>query len=195
MYGKLPSSTGPGARRQQGAVLAIALIILLVMTLIGVMSLQTTTFEERMAGNMRDIELAFEAAEAALLAAQEHIEDNIIALDAFDTDGADGLYDDSVEEIWDTVDWSCVAADAGCSAANRVREYDTFDSTYNVSQTPRYVIQHYATVTQDADVLNLDNYGQGTGAGEVELFRITVLGTGGSPNSRVVLQVTYGKVL
>lgn len=57
----------PGlAGRQRGAVLIVSLIFLLLMTLIGVTSMQSTTLQERMAGNTRDRNLALQAAEAAL---------------------------------------------------------------------------------------------------------------------------------
>lgn len=52
--------------RQGGAALIISLIFLLLMTLIGVTSMQTTTLQERMAGNSRDRNLALQAAEAGL---------------------------------------------------------------------------------------------------------------------------------
>ncbi|MFA7387768.1 MAG: PilX N-terminal domain-containing pilus assembly protein [Thiohalobacteraceae bacterium] len=51
---------------QRGATLIIALIFLLLMTLIGVTSMQSTTLQERMAGNTRDRNLALQAAEAGL---------------------------------------------------------------------------------------------------------------------------------
>jgi len=52
--------------RQRGSVLGIALIFLLLMTILGVSAMQGTTMQERMAGNQRDRDLAFQAAEAAL---------------------------------------------------------------------------------------------------------------------------------
>ncbi len=51
---------------QRGATLVVALIILLLMTIIGTVAMQATTLEERMAGNTRDMNLAFQASEAAL---------------------------------------------------------------------------------------------------------------------------------
>lgn len=53
-------------RRQQGAALVIGLIILVVLTLIGVQAMRTNIVQERMAGNMRERNVAFQAAEAAL---------------------------------------------------------------------------------------------------------------------------------
>lgn len=51
---------------QRGAVLILSMILLLVLTLLGLSSMRTATLEEKMAGNMRDRNLAFEATESAL---------------------------------------------------------------------------------------------------------------------------------
>jgi type IV pilus assembly protein PilX len=53
-------------KRQQGAALIIGLIILVVLTLIGVQAMRSSIVQERMAGNMRERNVAFQAAEAAL---------------------------------------------------------------------------------------------------------------------------------
>lgn len=53
-------------RNQQGAILIVALIMLLLVTIIGLASMRGTSLQERMAGNLRDQELALQAAEAAL---------------------------------------------------------------------------------------------------------------------------------
>ncbi|WP_232023964.1 pilus assembly PilX family protein [Sulfurivermis fontis] len=60
----------PALSQQQGATLIVALIILLLMTIIGTVAMQGTTLEERMAGNTRDMNLAFQASEAALRAGE-----------------------------------------------------------------------------------------------------------------------------
>jgi len=64
---------GPGRWGQQGAILIVSLILLLVLTLMGVFAMRGTTLEERMAGNMRDRDLAFQSAEAALRAAERDL--------------------------------------------------------------------------------------------------------------------------
>lgn len=53
-------------RKQDGSALIIALIFLVVLAMLGVAAAEVTILEERMAGNTRDRELAFQAAEAAL---------------------------------------------------------------------------------------------------------------------------------
>ena len=56
--------------RQQGAVLIIGLIMMLLLTVIGLASVRGTDLQERMAGNMRDRNLAFQSAEAGLRAGE-----------------------------------------------------------------------------------------------------------------------------
>ncbi len=50
---------------QRGAVLFISMILLVVLSLIGIASMQVTTLQERMAGNYLTVNRAFENAEAA----------------------------------------------------------------------------------------------------------------------------------
>ena len=50
---------------QKGAVLVVSLLILLVMTIISVTAMQSTVMEEKMAGNSKELNMAFHAAEAA----------------------------------------------------------------------------------------------------------------------------------
>ena len=52
--------------RQQGVVLVVALILLVVLTLLGVTSLNTTTLQEKMANNSQEINRAFQAGESGL---------------------------------------------------------------------------------------------------------------------------------
>ena len=66
----------PVLYKQQGAVFATSLIFLVVITLLGVTAMKTATLEERMAGNLRDRNLALQAAEMGLRYAEQHIRDN-----------------------------------------------------------------------------------------------------------------------
>jgi type IV pilus assembly protein PilX len=51
---------------EKGAVLIFSLVILVVLTLIGVSAMQVANMEEVMAGNMKDCNLGFQAAEASI---------------------------------------------------------------------------------------------------------------------------------
>lgn len=57
-------------RRQRGMALIISLVLLLSMTLLALAAMQTTTLEERMAGNVRSENIALQAAESALRSAE-----------------------------------------------------------------------------------------------------------------------------
>ncbi len=58
--------TPPHRRRQKGAVLAIALILLVVVTLLGLSSVKTVSQQEKMVSHSNDRSLAYQYAEAAL---------------------------------------------------------------------------------------------------------------------------------
>lgn len=65
MMAKLPNKF-LSMHRERGSALAIALIFLLLMTLLGVSAMRSSNMQERMAGNLRDRNMAFQAAEGAL---------------------------------------------------------------------------------------------------------------------------------
>ena len=60
-------------KTETGAVLVVSLLFLLVLTLIGLTGMQVTSLEEKMSGNMRDRNLAFQAAESALRAGEMYL--------------------------------------------------------------------------------------------------------------------------
>lgn len=53
-------------QRQNGAILVVSLLLLLVMTALALSASNSTRLQERMAGNARDVELAFQGSEAGL---------------------------------------------------------------------------------------------------------------------------------
>lgn len=61
-------------RGQNGAALIVSLLILVVLTLLGLTAMGTATLEEKMSGNQRDHDVAFEAAEGALAQGKLDIE-------------------------------------------------------------------------------------------------------------------------
>jgi len=168
---------------QSGSVLIISLIVMLVLTILGVSGMKSSVMEEKMAGNMRDSQLAFQSAEATLREAERYIEANIVSINNFDTNGSDGLYDKSQQKLWDNISWN----------NSDSLEFTNFSTNYAINTPPRYIIQHLASQQSNVDNLNLDNYGQGTGAGRVEMFLITARAIGNSGNTVVMLQSTYGK--
>jgi len=78
--------------RQQGAALFISLMFLIILTLIGLSAANVGILQERMAGNVRQSNIAFQRAEAGLRAIEQRVK--LIA------DGGDGGL--GVIEIWST---------------------------------------------------------------------------------------------
>jgi type IV pilus assembly protein PilX len=64
------------SRSQRGVVLVIALIMMLLVTMLSVTTMTATTQQEKMAGNMRDRNLAFQAAESAVTFCLNQIKSN-----------------------------------------------------------------------------------------------------------------------
>ncbi|SDB02703.1 type IV pilus assembly protein PilX [Desulfonatronum thiosulfatophilum] len=157
---------------QTGSALVISLVMLLVLTLMAVAGMQTTSLQERMAGNMRDKDLAFQAAEAALREAESYLQGAV--LDPFD--GTNGLYKPNISLWTDPVVWA-----PGSSFS---WEYEFLID--NVKQLPRYIIEELPPVAQPLGSLAADEP-----IPEAGIYRITSFAVGGSSNAEVILQVTY----
>ena len=179
--------------RQGGVVLFMSLIMLLIITVLGLSSVQTTSMQERMARNSRDANLAFQAAESAIKDAETIVED-FASLAAFDDADANqnGLY---YEAAFDEVNnWRSIEDGGLVDWESPDGDYLTADTSIsNVAAQPKYIVEHVKTVVSDEDRLNLDNVGQDTGSGRAQIFRVTVYGTGGTETAHVMIQSTYGK--
>ena len=184
-------------QQQSGVALFMSLVMLLIITILGLSSVQTTTLQERMARNARDTNLAFQAAEASIKDAETLVE-TFNSLTSFGADprvnptqcysspsAAAGFYYEAgynCESNWAQVDWS--SGTGSIAAATNIT---------GVAEQPRYIIEHVKTVVADVDRLNLDNIGQDTGSGRAQIFRITVYGAGGTDTAHVMIQSTYGR--
>ena len=71
---KMRFNFSPAPSKQRGVVLIVSLVALLLMTMIGVTAMRDTGFQERMSGNLRDRNLAFQAAEAALRSGEKALQ-------------------------------------------------------------------------------------------------------------------------
>ncbi|KAF0193006.1 MAG: type IV pilus assembly protein PilX [Gammaproteobacteria bacterium] len=168
------------ARNEKGSVLIISLLILVVMTLISITSMTTTTVQEKMAGNTRDLNVAFQAAEAALRDGEAFVE-SIAAVTAFNG-GTTGLYAKDIEvDPFSSTTWG----------TSQSRAYT--GTLTDASTAPRYIIELVATGTSDP--LNIENYGGSSGAAGVNTFRITARATGKTTNSYIYLQEHYGRAM
>jgi type IV pilus assembly protein PilX len=176
----------PLSNRQCGATLVTSLLLLLVLTIIGVSAMQITRMQERMAGNARDLNLAFQSGEAAL------------------RDGENTLY--VAGTTTGVRPAACNALAPGCAAfaptilpplgaqnqawwTTNSRDYDSAatNDLDGVARDPQFVIEELGDVECD---------GVGIESGECTrtFYRVTTRATGASATTSVVLQSTYAYV-
>ena len=167
------------ARSQQGAVLIIGLIMLLLLTIIGMSSIRGTDLQERMAGNSRDHNVAFQAAEAAVRSGESYLSSGTIA--PFTSPAAPGYKSDLTTDpvhLW-TAKWDTDA----------VKVPD--GSLKGVSDSPKYVLEQMQVT------ISPGNYGSGIdqqsidSMAEKEVFRVTARGTGSTTDTEVIIQTTF----
>ena len=169
-------------RHQNGAVLVVSLVILLVVTMLAISSMQSSSLEERMAGNTNDRNLAFQSTESALREAEVFVE-GISSLGNFT--GSGGLYGrtDAEPSYADATTWS--------DSSNHVVAGTDFGSY----EAPRYFVKNFTTVTGTEGALNMSGYGDNKGTGDITVFRVTARGTGASADSaEVILRSQYGRI-
>ena len=173
----------PDYSTQQGAVLVVGLIFLLIMTLLGVSSMSTSNLEEKMSGNTRDRELAFQAAESALREAERVVQDNWNSL-AFDVTCTNGFCDCDPASFSSTTTCSEYWTDTALDVWNTAGRYISYTTTVdNVVANSKYIIEYMGTHVVPTDPV--------CNTCPKEYFRITTLGAGLTPASRVMLQTTY----
>lgn len=188
--------------RQDGAALAICLIILTLLTVLGVTAVKSSIVETRIASNMHDRQLAFEAAEAALRDAEAWLKSLDANPDATDTpqtveldeddnplpnndvwikgvltnneDGDNNKSDDiSIRDI----DWGAIGEQYGA-----VTKADDID---DVAEQPRYVIELFTFIPDDSSAETL-----AAGKGQF-YYRITARAVGATETTTKLLQTIF----
>jgi type IV pilus assembly protein PilX len=172
------------SRSQRGVALFLALVVLLIITVLGVSGLQTTTLEERMAANARDRDLAFQAAEAALIDAERFL--NSAVLGEFANNNGRYLLNSVRIPIWHgnnrregeggVITFSVNRPGAGAQAA----------PIPTVVRQPEYFIEQFPATLPPGGSLEA-----GVPADEIAFFRVTARGFGGRENTVVVLQTGF----
>jgi len=159
--------------RQNGSVLLVSLIILLVISLLAVGGMQGTIMQERMSSNLHDRELAFQAAEAALRDAEDRLINN--PPDTIPND--DGLFDINHSDI---PDWLSASADA-----DPVDAIEYSGAIDGVARLPQYYIERIGVTPPGTETE------AGTPLPPVSFYRVTARGFGGTEQSVVVIRSVY----
>lgn len=176
----------PTPHSQQGAVLLVGLIMVLLMTIVGMAAIRGSGLQETMAGNMRDRNIAFQSAEAALSAGEGFVaEEDVHGMVFGENLSAQGLVYDLVSndktpiEEWETSDWE---------DAKEV-EFDLG----GVTEEPRYVIEQ--TEVSDYDIKRMLGMGATSTIGfDVRFYRISSRGVDGTGDAEAVVQSNYIKM-
>lgn len=178
---------------QRGFVLIVALILLLVLTLLGLAAAQSTSLEERMAGNYRNNTLALQAAEAGILAAESCLSAGTAACSGFSSD-ANGVYlfNPSAPPAPSSVTTPLWNVPGFWTTAGNTMSYITAtggSSFPNVASQPQIIIEQMPPIAEPGGNIGTQQYGGG--APSVQLYRITALGTGGDNSANVMLQAIF----
>ncbi|MGZ8218534.1 pilus assembly PilX family protein [Methylomagnum sp.] len=167
---------------QRGAALIVSLLILTIMTVIGVTSMQSTSLEEKMTGNLRNNSLAFAAAEAALQQAE-----NLLAptaeLPTFTNTGNGGFY--GKDATADSSRWKTVWTTGNVTSYMGI-------TLAKVTTLPMFIVEELTYTTQGGSAGGSLEAGVEQLAGAPRSwYRITARGTGGTDNAEVILQSVY----
>jgi type IV pilus assembly protein PilX len=176
--------------QQSGIVLIVSFIILLLLTIIGVSGMKVTGLEEKMAGNDRDQNVAFQSAEAALRAGEA----KVLALWDKGNGSINKTFCATTAGLYHEANL-CTAA----TTANTPNALDPLvwsDDTKSVAITsisntsgnklvaaaPRYFISYAAKIAPLTGENNPPTY----------LFIVTARGVGGQNGTQVILRSHFG---
>jgi len=186
----LPTTVHPG---QQGMALVMALIFLVILTLLGVTVASNNALQERMAGNTRNSDLAFQSAEFALDSAgseiatagttmRSNIDTTISSGTCTAANGflCSGQSHDNTAYYW-SKPGGCATGDTDCfhwDVANNAVTATGMTASLTAA-APQYVVEQMPSATT------------GSPPTTAHYFRVTARGVGKSSDAVVILQTVY----
>lgn len=176
---------GSTGTKQKGAVLAVTLMILLMLTLIVVSGNEEVLLQEKMSSAVRDTHISLATAEASMTDAAAII-DNLTGTSGFSASGTDGYYskDNGPIDMFASAIW----ADAKTITA----------TTPVAGEVAKYFIEDLGIIPlpeEDLSGINMLGYGQTTGGGDVTAFKVAARATGQSGSAERLVITYYGKRL
>lgn len=167
---------------QEGATLIIALLVLLAMTLLGTSSMTTLTMEERMISNLRDENVAFQAAESALAACETDVSDNnpqLSATDYYEQGDAENLMGGAFTYWWDDpAVWGAMGIEQPTSVSSGAGTL----GNGGVAAMPVCIREHIGLAPDD---LSFEARSKRRGA---EMYTLTVKGFGAEATTESTVQ-------
>lgn len=187
-------------QRQSGAVLIVAMVILIIMSVIGISSRVSSTLQQKMTTAYQQRNLAGYAAESALKKAEAWMSENVrstgyLSNFSSDTAATNGLYSNytligeintakpaelSLLDITDSELWTATNSIA-------VTTYDT-----DAARQPRYIIEYIGRDKGTANKIIIDyNDPNSSASTDPHVFQITAIGWSREDAVYQVLQSTY----
>jgi type IV pilus assembly protein PilX len=164
-----------GRQDERGAILVTSLLLLLVLTIIGVTVTQMSRTQERMAGNTRDVNLAFQGSESALRAAEA----KVLAFTATPVTCVSAPCDVFERKVLPPLN-----SQSKTWWTTNAQAYNNSAQSANLSEDPRYVLEQFGWIRNSWDVT--DTTGR-------DVYEVSARSTGGSGKAEVVLQTTYAR--
>lgn len=173
---------------ESGAVLVVGLIMVLLISIIGISAIRGSNLQEAMAGNMREHNLAFQAAESALRDGEGVVNPMQKNLPSFN--GTNGLFLDKNKIPTDSVIYY---TDADWSNAGKAKI--TTLNIKKVSVQPAYVIEELdvdiaASAASEGSAVDVVGM---LVTGDPTPYRITAKGYGADKKASVKLQTSYNR--
>ncbi len=166
--------------------LVVSLLLLLVLTILAVAASQTTRLQERMAWNMRDVDLAFQGAEAGLRAAEKFLATppSLTALNPCSNPADEncfvleqGYFTDIDLTRENSSWWTSNARPYGDASAQEISD---------VTEEPRFVIEELETIPFSLKV------GHGPPPGKT-YYKSTARSPGGTNTSVAVVESVFAR--
>lgn len=157
--------------RQSGAALVVGLVVLVLLTLLGIAAMRTSALEERMAGNLRESNIAFQSAEGAL---REAIASD---LPAKPYDGTKTGFTQVINKFQDASS-KPISEFSYWTGYDWITKAEGATQGLGINQQPRYVVE-----TMRANVTLHEG-----GAQAIRLYRVTAVSRGATDRSEVIVQ-------
>lgn len=177
-------------KQQQGAVLAIGLMILLVLTILVVTSNGSTLQQEKMSSALLDGQVSLQTVESAIEDAEAYV-NTLQNVSGFDAIGTKGLYSEgngpSQTALFSSSTW----------ASGKYQSSGSY-TLQNNSYQAQYLIENLGTMSvpnENMDGMNLMGYGQTTGGGDVNAFRVVARAAGSSGSAERMVEIFFGRRL
>lgn len=170
-------------QRQRGAVLMVSLMVLLMLTMLTLTAIRASTMQEKIAGSTRNIDLALQAAEAALRTGETELSGNTVP----DYHSTAGWYHYADKPA------PLLASPGAVWDAGTINMPLAADDGWQVSQAPRYIVEALPPVPEPGGDLEAGGVQPDT-----TMYRVTAIGFSAqsfvdTDDARysVILQTTY----